>query len=204
MRKASAWFLIVALSVFMSSQAKAHSFNVALVIPLSGPFSADGKTFREGFMLATKERDGHPDEESDGHLGGLDVYLHTADIHDARLAGLKSLLKKRAIDIIVPTGSNRSIDETILSFVGGDSVLLTPGRVQLPDSTQPGIPERSSKVTAFNSAFEKEYGYQPSASAAHGYNAARRIDAAVRSLGGVADKPLLQSVLKQSENRVDW
>ena len=54
----------------ISESAKAHSFNVGMVIALAEPSIADAAQVRNGFLLSTRERDSHPDEESDGHLGG--------------------------------------------------------------------------------------------------------------------------------------
>jgi len=197
-------FLIAAACVFMTSQAKAHSFNVALLIPLSGPNQADSKAIRDGFLLATKERDSHADEASDGHLGGLDVYVYAADNQDAKLIGLKSLLQRKTIDIIAPVEPDRSIDLGLLSIMHADTVLLAPGRLPYQISSQSDAAERSPKFEAFIAAFSKEFGYDPSGLAARGYNAARRIDAAVRALGGVSDKSALSNALKRTERDFDW
>ncbi len=201
-----AWtgILIAAVCFFITSQAQAHSFNVALLVPLSGPTQADGKAIRDGFLLATKERDSHPDEQSDGHLGGLDVYVYAADSHDADLTGLKSLLQRKTIEIIVPIGSNQSTDRVLLSIARADTILLAPGSLPYRFPLQSKASERLSKVTTFVAAFKKEYGYDPTTQAALGYNAARRIDAAVRVLGDVADKSGLKSALERTEHEFDW
>ena len=71
---------VIAAALFYSpSRAAAHSFRAGLLLPLSGPSTGAGKQILDGFMLATKERDAHPDTESDGHLGGLDVYISRID-----------------------------------------------------------------------------------------------------------------------------
>ncbi len=59
-RKVGSLLLMTAL-VFplLYGRALAHRFNVALVIPLSNAASAQGRQIRDGFMLATKERDSH-------------------------------------------------------------------------------------------------------------------------------------------------
>ncbi len=48
----------------------AHYFDVAIVVP-----PGDGQAAMQAFLLASAERDGHPDETSDGHLGGLDSHV---------------------------------------------------------------------------------------------------------------------------------
>ncbi|HSG95807.1 MAG TPA: hypothetical protein VLA28_09815, partial [Afifellaceae bacterium] len=65
----------IATVLLTMGAAYAHSFNVALLVGSSGPAAGEDEQVRDGFLLATRERDSHPDEESDGHLGGLDVYL---------------------------------------------------------------------------------------------------------------------------------
>ncbi len=204
MRAALVGFLVIVLGVLLLGRAQAHSFNVALVIPLSGSAQADGKAIRDGFLLATRERDGHPNEESDGHLGGLDVYVDTTDIHDSELAGLKSLLQQKPIDIIVPIGSERPIDAALLSIADADTILLAPGRLPFPADSQLTGTDQSPEVMAFVAAFTRDYGYRPSVSAARGYNAARRIDAAVRAQAGVADKAALLASLRQTASGFDW
>ncbi|MCF6273460.1 MAG: hypothetical protein L3J37_09790 [Rhodobacteraceae bacterium] len=67
----------ILVSTFMiagASGAQAHSFNVLIV----GENLAETGAYN-GFRLATRERDGHANEESDGHLGGLDSYIFMAE-----------------------------------------------------------------------------------------------------------------------------
>lgn len=66
--------LCLALAVLLSlpCAALAHSFNLLLVVPEDAAIAED---MRLAVLLAADERDGHPDNHSDGHLGGLDVYL---------------------------------------------------------------------------------------------------------------------------------
>ena len=70
----------------------AHSFNLGLVIPMSGPGLDSGQQALDGFMLATTEQDGHPDETSDGHLGGLDSHVLKVD------SGVDSALMLKSLD----------------------------------------------------------------------------------------------------------
>ena len=204
MRIVPAWLLVLVLSVVLASQSNAHSFNVVLVVPLSGAAIEDGKSFRDGFSLAARERDGHPGEESDGHLGGLDVYLHIADINEARLAGLDAILRQTEIAILVLAESGESIDETLDQLDPGNSILLKPGRLPFADFPQQGAAGQNPKVKAFITAFESAYGYRPTEAAARGYNSGRRIDAAVRQLGGVEDRQSLDRALLQTGTGFDW
>jgi outer membrane PBP1 activator LpoA protein len=96
---------VAAAAILLSmSAANAHSFNVALLVGQSGPAASEGDQIRDGFLLATRERDSHPDEESDGHLGGLDVYFFVVEGRDDPLAGVRALLGQRTIDILAVTG----------------------------------------------------------------------------------------------------
>ena len=70
---------MIAAIALTINPALAHRFDVALVMPPSDDASAQGRQILEGFMLATAERDSHPGQDSDGHLGGLDVYVTVID-----------------------------------------------------------------------------------------------------------------------------
>ncbi len=72
--------LLVALPVMLATGGlRAHGFDLALFVPLSGPEREIGEEMRAGFLEATREFDAHPGQESDGHLGGLDVYVTVVD-----------------------------------------------------------------------------------------------------------------------------
>lgn len=142
-------------------------------------------------MLATKERDGHPDQESDGHLGGLDVYVSVIDGQGNVAADIRRIMTSGKVDIVAAFGP-----ETTLSLIrklldDKKIALLPPGQSPFSKSDLPG-------VVAFISAYEREYGNRPSAQAAQGYNAARRIDNAVRTQGGVDDTGELLRVFMET------
>ncbi len=65
--------MIMAAVLMLGGAASAHAFNVLLVGE-----NVKGSGAYDGFRLATRERDGHAAEESDGHLGGLDSYIFIA------------------------------------------------------------------------------------------------------------------------------
>jgi hypothetical protein len=113
----------------MPGGAKAHSFNVGLVIALSEQSDANIRQARDGFLLATRERDSHPDEESDGHLGGLDVYLFPVDLKRESLAGIRALLQREQIDILAVIGPDDAADQFRPLVAGSKAVLLAPGRL---------------------------------------------------------------------------
>ena len=75
----TAVFLFLAIGAMFAATVDpvlAHRFNVVLILPGSTTESEQARHIRGGFMLATTERDSHPDQQSDGHLGGLDVYVN--------------------------------------------------------------------------------------------------------------------------------
>ncbi len=183
--------LVAGLTGFVGT-AKAHSFNVALVIALAEPSAANSRQVRDGFLLATRERDAHPDEESDGHLGGLDVYLYPVDLDRESLAGVRALLQREQIDILAIIGPEDAAEEIGLLVAGSRTALLAPGQL------------RPASAEAFKNRFQAAFGYLPAAPAAEGYNAARRIDAAVRPLGGVDDRVALRRALDETRNGFDW
>jgi len=177
--------------------AYAHRFYVALVVPLGNAEADQGREYRQGFMLATTERDSHPDEDSDGHLGGLDVYVSVIDSQVDISAKIERIVSQDQIDIVTVIGSEKTLSLADKLLDGNSVTLLLPGQSPFLQPDMPG-------VVAFKSAFESYYGDQPSAQAAQGYNAARRIDVAVRAQGGVDDTEELVRNFKQSASGFNW
>ncbi|VAW22753.1 hypothetical protein MNBD_ALPHA11-1099 [hydrothermal vent metagenome] len=194
--------LPIALSFFSINGALAHSFNVTLIIPLSGTDKAQGDQFLEGFMLATRERDGHPDEESDGHLGGLDVYVTTID-------GSENISAQ--IEMINAGASNPGSGANIVSYLTSEInsasiqntldqsniALLVPGEISNANGELLG--DDSFFVT-----FNEDYNADPTAAAIRGYNAARRIDQAIRAQGSASDVADLMDNFSQSATDFNW
>ena len=98
-RTAAVLLALIAGVMVFAPPAWAHSFNVALIIPAS----PEGREIRDGFMLATTERDSHPDEESDGHLGGLDVYVTVIEAGESG-PGPGQLVRQGQADIVAIIG----------------------------------------------------------------------------------------------------
>lgn len=185
---------MIAVNAFAPIPALAHSFNVALFAPQS---QAALLEFRQGFMLATTERDGHPDQESDGHLGGLDVYVSVIDGGRNIFAAFGRIATEGTFDIIAAFGGEATLGLIGNLFEGTKVAVLTPGRSPFSEPGQPA-------VAAFISAYRKVYGAEPTLLAAQGYNAARRIDAAVRAQDGVGDKALLLKNFEETARRFAW
>ncbi len=173
---------LAALALFglalTASPVFAHSFNVALVQPVS---SAEAEQYRMGFMLATTQRDSHPDETSDGHLGGLDSYVSVVPALGAVADGT---------DIVVLPASV-AVDGEL------SAVVLRPGQSPFADAEQAG-------VARFVAAYSSAYGQAPTADAAQGFNAAQRIDVAVRAQGSTDDKAMLKRSFADTAADFSW
>jgi hypothetical protein len=168
--------------------ASAHSFQLGIIIPLSGPDAASGRHALDGMILATQERDGHPDETSDGHLGGLDSHLNPIDsVLAADPDWLRDHLSRAQLDVVTAAVPMDEIPALARAFENASAVFCPPGAGPVPPY---GLDDPAS--SGFVAAFWGTFAYAPTASAARGYNAGRAVDAAVRALGGVADKAELR------------
>jgi len=189
--------LLVAMVVQFAAlltPALAHRFNVALV--LAAPDAASLE-IRQGFMLATTERDSHPNEESDGHLGGLDVYVSILEEQTIAAADIERMPTQREFDIVAAFASPQTQSLFTKLLDGKPIALLVPGQTPFADT---GLPA----VARFIAAYETAYGEKPTVHAAQGYNAARRIDVAVRAQGSVDDIALLLGSFGQTARDFTW
>jgi hypothetical protein len=191
--RSAVWFAVVLASTLLAAApALAHRFNVAILAPAAGVADPDFNQFRSGFMLATTERDAHANEESDGHLGGLDVYV--ALIDETAPLGPDAL----EAEIVVVYSARTQAGLIMAVQARGIPILMMPG--DTPFERAPG----SAAVSAFSGAYVNAYGTQPTVFSAHGYTAARRIDEAVRAQGGVADRTALLASFGQSAKNFSW
>jgi hypothetical protein len=186
--------LVVALGLaFSATSAYTHSFSQAVVADgehAAGQFNSAIK----GILLAARERDRHPDETSDGHLGGLDVFIVPLPTYAAEtIEGLKRATQT-SIDIAILIGPEARPDQ--------EAVQLAPQSIVIRSGTINTNPSAAS--TVFATRYQAEYGTIPDQWAAEGYNAARRIDLAVRSLNGVDDRRALIAALAATKNGIEW
>jgi hypothetical protein len=191
-------FLAMIMATMLAiNPALAHGFRVALIVPGANAGSVQGGEFQKGFMLAATERDGHPDQESDGHLGGLDVYVEVIYGQGDIAAGFRRIAMRGEVSITVAFGSDATIAR-VRKFLGGKAVaLLAPGQSPFARSETP-------PVVAFIAAYKMFHRRGPNAQAAQGYNAARRIEQAVRAQGGVSDRPLLRASFRATARGFSW
>lgn len=204
--KAAFLFLaVMTVSALAGNPALAHRFNVALVLPLSDAAAAQGRDIRDGFMLATAEKDSHPAQESDGHLGGLDVYVTTMDEQGDVAAEIERMAAQGKVDIVASFGSAGTLSLIERLLDGKKVALLRPGQSPFSSSVLPtAAAAQLPAVAAFMAAYEKQYGRRPSSGAAQGYTAARRIDVAVRAQGGVDDTASLNRTFSETERGFTW
>jgi hypothetical protein len=186
--------LVLALALALpAATAQAHSFSLAVVA--GGEHAATQlNSAVKGILLATKERDGHADETSDGHLGGLDVFIVPLPTQAAEtIQGLKRT-SQTSIDIVVMIGPEAGADQAAVQL-NPQAIVIRPGTI----NTNP-----TEASTMFANRFETAYGSVPDQWATEGYNAARRIDLAVRPLGGVDDRRTLNAALAATEKGIEW
>jgi hypothetical protein len=156
---------LVVLSGIGVSPALAHSFDVDIVFPGLAPAELRDGFLRE-FRRASAERDAHSNEESDGHLGGLDVYSRVLLISEAerRLTG--------AFVVLAPGVS-----------CGSAMAIAAPTAVVIDMERLAAMTEAASHRADYG----RRYGTLPDDAALDGYLVARQIDVIVRELGGVDD-----------------
>lgn len=179
----------------LSGAALAHSFTAGLVVAGEAPAAGLAEAVR-GFLLAADERDGHANETSDGHLGGLDVNVLPLPQEAAGSVTGLSGAPNPTPDIVVVLGDARSAD-ALAAVDPAMSVIMPPG--DLPQGW-----EGQGAADGFADRYLRAYGTAPGKAAALGYHAARRIDAAVRPLGGVAPRANLETALRRTEAGFQW
>jgi hypothetical protein len=174
-------FVLAALTVLMlGGTAAAHSFNVTFLVPMG----ASGQVM-SGFMMAATERDGHSAQESDGHLGGLDVYLNIIPWN--YLAGdINRIVMESEPDIIVLLG--KPMDDRVTP---GDFADAGPWVMVVRNVSAKAEDDFLTSQTSFSARFRAFDGAEPDQNARLSYVAARLIDLAVRAQGGAADTAAL-------------
>ncbi len=145
--------MVLAVALMIGVGASAHSFNVLLI----GEDVMEGGAY-DGFRLATRERDGHAAEESDGHLGGLDSYIFSAAPGEDVPLGMDILVMLDAGDL-----------PEIIVQKQIDSMEL-----------RPSIAWAAVIALDFQQRYLEAYGVEAGPAARKGYYAAQLIDRYVR------------------------
>jgi hypothetical protein len=178
--------------------ASAHSFNLILIAPFA---EISGQSTLNGFQLATREQDSHENEESDGHLGGLDSYIfRVGKLKDeaALMHQLEETIRKSkplfAVGLDLNTASLNILENNGVVVVDPMSSGLSEFFTVDPDQLKLFDGEY------FVSAYRRVYGHDPDLQAIHGYIAARIVAKVVRKSNKQARKDPGQ--LKQILNDV--
>lgn len=175
--------------------ARAHEFTAAILAVGEGREARLAEAVK-GFLLAADERDGHAAETSDGHLGGVDVQVLPLPPEAAgRVEGLVGAPQEPP-GVVVVIGPEAETAEA-LAAVGPESIGLRTGT--LP----PGWAEAAGPES-FAARYRRAWGDAPTGAAAEGYNAARRLDAAIRPHDGLAPRAAVAAALAASEGGLEW
>ena len=171
-----------------AGEARAHGFNIGFVAPLSGPTAHQGRQALDGFLFATRERDGHAFEEADGHLGGLDSYVIRIDTG----RGLEAV-RRQLGELIQDGGVFFLTGVSVSGTLAASGVVLDPGQAIFIDVANSPVYRSAAKApeslvtkdkVPFPAAFRDANGSDAGANAVTGYIAARFIDAAVSAVEG--------------------
>jgi hypothetical protein len=172
--------LLVALSAFIFiNTAAAHSFNLVFIAPLT---NKSGESALNSFLLATREQDSHENEESDGHLGGLDSYIYKVDIMKGEMTMPKELESTiRKSEPLFAVGSR--LNASILNMLGKNGVVTIDPMSSKAWASTAADPDQLKLMNGekFACEFRRSYGREPDLQAIHGYLAARIIAAVVRN-----------------------
>lgn len=177
-----------AVLVALGGWAAAHEFTAGLIV--TGPRAPERLAdVVNGFLLAADERDGHAEETSDGHLGGVDVQI--LPLPPEIGTGIKGLYRRRA-------GS----PDVVVVFGNADAPTLPPGALVVEAGALP--PEPVWRQGKFASRYRAVYGKPPTRNAAQGYNEARRLDHAIRPLDGLAPAAEFRASIALTARGIDW
>lgn len=190
-RTATIWSAGTFLAAALSGAAAAHSFSVAILAADAASAEQLPSAVR-GFLVASAERDAHPDETADGHIGGLDVFLIPLPTEAAEGIGGLIGTAPDSFDIVVVTGDDLSGVDGVPGVIA-TTIIMTPGA--LPDDAQ---------RSGFTERYLARFAVQPDRAAAQGYNAARRIDLALRPFGGLSETDAIREALRETADGIDW
>ncbi|WP_448325782.1 hypothetical protein [Sulfitobacter sp. M13] len=177
--------------------ASAHSFVVTLDATAAAEPLKLAPTI-QGMRVATSERDSLAAETSDRQLGGTDLFIRVQPANAAEGITWLEGAPRTAATVIV----NFSGTDVAPSRISDDGTLvISPGT--LP-SAEIWIGNALSSTNRFAARYHVAYDSAPDRQAAQGYNAALRIDRAVRNSGGVHDIAALRQALGRSTDGIDW
>lgn len=187
--------LIAAAMLVAVSSAAAHDFTAAILVVGEQRETRLAEAVR-GFLLAADERDGHAGETSDGHLGGVDVHILPLPPEAAgKVSGLAGNPKPPA-GVVVVVGPEAEADAALAG--------LKPAAVGMRPGALPQGWFGDEGADSFAVRYRRAYGSAPTEAAAQGYNAARRLDLAIRPLDGIGPQSALAAALANTQSGIAW
>lgn len=187
--------LSVAVWMALSGNALAHSFTAALIVVGDNREAGLAEAVR-GFLLAADERDGHANETSDGHLGGVDVHVLPLPRDAAGLVEDLIGTPTEPGDVVVVLGTEPAASEAVRKYQSNSTVLLQAVLTEGWDDDE--------GTGSFVARYQRAYGTAPGVLAATGYHAARRLDVAIRPLDGVFPRAALEDAWRSTDSRLPW
>ena len=175
--------LATVATLALSLPAWSHEFSLLLLAP-TGASQAEIDEMRAAFLIAAHERDSHPDETSEGHLGGMDVQL--------TLATADSALADTTLAFVAAPFATADDARVAALAAPGDAVIVDADTLAVLPAN---APEGNADAGPFANRFLAETGRAPGPAALGAYRAARVVDLAVRSLGSVDDRAELRRML---------
>ena len=174
----------IALMFVTPGSLAAHEFELLLLAP-DNAATAEIDDMRAAFLIASHERDDHPNETSEGHLGGLDVQLTllpldragSADAAPVVVAAPFALATEPRVAALAAGGGAAILDRAMLAAL--------PVAVLLAGNAAAGL-------GPFADRYRAETGRAPSNAAEAAYLSARVVDMAIRPLGSVDDRAALR------------
>ena len=173
------------MALLSAGTASAHSFSVALIAGADAA-SDQVQSAVNGFLVASAENDGHSAETADG-----DVFL--TPLPAARASDISGLIGQtfEQYDFAILLGD--ATIEITEQGVGSETVIVRAGVLPAP-----------AQRTRFGQTYRNRFETVPRDTAAQGYNAARRIDQAVRALGEAAQSEDLRAAVAATANGISW
>jgi hypothetical protein len=182
--------LAAVLWIALSGIAAAHSFTAGILV-VGENVEQDLAEAVRGFLLASDERDGHPNETSDGHLGGVDVHVLPLPAEATRLVQELTGSPDEPADVVVVLGLKPAADDAASKYSRASTVLV---QALLAEGWN-----GDDRMEGFIARYRLAYGKEPGLLAASAYHAARRLDIAIRPLDGAGPRDELLEAWQASE-----
>lgn len=184
-------------AMLTAGTAAAHEFTTAILSVGEDREVRLAEAVR-GFLLAAAEHDDHAGRTSDGHLGGVDVNILPLPVGAATKVDSLNGEPAAIPDVVVVIGPETKAVPA-MAEAASNSAVLRPG-------TLPAHAVWASAGTddSFAARYRRAYGTMPTEAAAEGYNAARRLDLAIRPLDGTEPRDELARALAKTGAGITW